>query len=292
MPSERIVSISHNVIWPDITALLEKKRFEFIPAISYVIQDDGPQQAKKPELIYFPKPLSLYEFGLPIELLCKYVGDELEKKEELKVARHTYSKLKRFAQRCADRVVADLLCSLVLSTLNKEADQIIYFVEGPPSDKMLARLSYLYLSLEKITICFITFQREDLVTLVMSLQSGRLEFDIQRLLSSEIVGFQGPYPGISEESLVQTYFYKHPEVRTGGKVSPIRLDILCQGLLESHFEDKKEMIRKKLEDPAWRKSFPVDRVVETFLPMGFIMAIKSWSEFFNQKLEEGKINVK
>ncbi|MCK4528506.1 hypothetical protein KAW18_14130 [candidate division WOR-3 bacterium] len=278
MVSEIVISVSHYIKWSEIPDILEKGRFEYIPATAYVVQNEGPERAVHPELLYFPKAFSLWELNLSIELLCKYAGDEIRRKEELKVAKKAYLKLRNFAKRCAERVLADLSCALLLKTWNS-VDQFIYFMEGPPSDKILARLSYLYPSLKNLTICFISFEPKDLITSVMSFQTGRLQFDIHRLISEEITGFQGPYPGTSEESLVQTYFYRHPEVRPGKKVSPIRVDIFCQGLLESDIEDKKEIIRKKIEDETWTSPYIIEHPVEVLLPKGLINVIDSWKEF-------------
>ncbi len=285
MVREIVISVSHYIKWSEIPDILEKGRFEYIPATAYVVQNEGPERAVRPELLYFGKAFSLWELNLSIELLCKYAGDEIRRKEELKVAKKAYLKLRNFANRCAERVLADLTCAVLLKTWNNSTDQFIYFMEGPPSDKILARLSCLYPSLENLTICFISFKPEDLITAVMSFQTGRLQFDFHRLIIEEITGFQGPYPGTSEESLVQTYFYRHREVRPGKKVSPIRVDIFCQGLLESDIEDKKEIIRKKIEDETWTSPYIIEHPVEVLLPKGLIMVIDSWKERYDKTLE-------
>lgn len=198
--------------------------------------------------------------------------------EELKVAGKAYRKLKAYANRCAERVLADLNCALLLKTLNSD-DQFIFFIEGPPSNKIVARLGYLYPSLENLTICFLSFKPEDLLTSVMSFQAGRLEYDIHRLLLGDRTDFLGPYPGTSAESLIQTYFYRPPELSPGIKVSPLRIDIFTQGLMESEFYDKKEIIRKKLEDGSWTTSYTVKHPIETILPTGLRTALESWKHY-------------
>jgi hypothetical protein len=286
MAGEIVVNVSHYIKWSEISDIREKGRFEYIPAAAYTIQREAPERIEQSLPLYFPKPFSLCELNLPIEILCKYAVDEIKRKEELKLARKAYLKLRNFASRCAERVVADLICAAFLKTWNPE-DRFIYIIEGPPSDKILARLSYLYPSLENLTICFISFKPEDLITSVMSFQTGRLEFDLHRLMSEEITGFQGPYPGTSEESLVQTYFYRHPGVRLLKMVSPIRIDIFSQGLLESDFDDKKENIREKLENEAWTSPYSIDdKAIKTILPKGLIMVIDSWQTRYDQELGE------
>lgn len=284
MASEIVISVSQYIKWSEISDIREKGKFEYIPAIAYVVQKEMPEKIEKPNLLYFDKPFSLWELNTPIEVLCKYAEDEICQKAELKVARKAYTKLKNFANRCSERVLGDLSCALLFKTLNP-VDQFIYFFEGPPSNKVLGRFSYLYPSLKNVTICFISYKPEDLITSILSFQTGKLEFDIHRLMSKEVTGFLGPYPGTSEESLIQTYFYRHPEVRPGKKVSPIRIDIFSQGLLEDDFDIKKDIIKKKLEDETWISHYPIEHNFETILPKGLIMVIDSWKERYDKDLE-------
>lgn len=285
MASEIVISVSQYIKWSDISDIRQKGKFEYIPAIAYVVQKEGPLKIEKPTLLgYFDKPFSLWELGSSIEVLCKYAEDEIGQKEELKVARKAYMKLRNFANRCSERVLGDLSCALLFKTLTP-VDQFIYFFEGPPSNKVLARFSYLYPSLTNVTVCFISYKPEDLITSIMSFQTGKLEFDIHRLMSKEVTDFLGPYPGTSEESLIQTYFYRHPDVRTGKKVSPIRIDIFSQGLPEDKFEIKKDIVKKKLEDASWISHYPIDHNIETILPKGLIMVIDSWKEKYDKDLE-------
>ncbi len=199
------------------------------------------------------------------------------------VARKAYWKLRNFANRCAERVLADLSCAALLKTWNSE-DSFIYFFEGPPSDKALARFSYLYPSLTNLTICFISFKPEDLITSVMSFKKGRLQFDLHRLMSEQGTGFRGPYPGTSDESLIQTYFYRHP-VRSDTAVSPIRIDIFCQGLLESEIQEKKEIISEKFKDEAWHSPYLIEGPIGTILPKGLVTVIDSWKTHYDKELE-------
>ena len=282
MGDETVVSVSNYVQWSDVYDIEKSGKFEYIPAISYVIQKEASKKLES-NFDYFKKPFNLWELGLPIEVVLEYAKNELEKREELKLARKAYLKLKAYANRCAERVLADFNCALLLKTLNPD-DQFIFFIEGPPSNKIVARFGYLYPSLKNLTICFLSFKPEDLLTSVMSFQAGRLEYDIHRLLLEDRTDFLGPYPGTSADSLVQTYFYRPPELSPGIKVSPLRIDIFTQGLMESEFYDKKDIIQKKLEDGSWTTPYTVKHPIETILPTGLRTAIESW-EHYKKNLE-------
>lgn len=284
MTEETIVHISYFTKWSEVSDVIEKGRIEYMPAIAYTMQRDGSESLSPPELVCVEKPFSLLEMGLSIEMLCRYAKDELAKKDELKVARKAYLKLRAFANRCAERIQADLTCALLLKTWDPNK-KCIYFLEGPPNDKMLGRLGYLYPSLNNLTICFISFKPEDLITSIMSFQTGRLQFDIHRLMSEEVTGFQGPYPGNSDRSLTQTYFYRHPDVKPGIHVSPLRIDVFTQGLLESEFDEKQESVREILEDDAWVSPYLVDEPVETILPKGLISVLDAWKIQYDAHLD-------
>ncbi len=122
---------------------------------------------------------------------------------------------------------------------------MVFFIEKSASDKMLGRLASLQLNLDNIIICFLTFDPPDLMTIAMSNQTSKLHFDINRLMSSDDPSFFGPYPGNSEDSLIQTYFHRPPTAEEGGgEYSPMRFDIFSQGLRIGEIEEKKEKIEQ------------------------------------------------
>ncbi len=114
---------------------------------------------------------------------------------------------------------------------------------------MLGRLASLQLNLDNIIICFLTYDPPNLMTIAMSNQTSKLHFDINRLMSSDDPGFFGPYPGDSEESLIQTYFHKpSPVEEDGGEFSPMRLDIFSQGLRIDEIDNNKKLVKEIFSD--------------------------------------------
>jgi len=231
----------------EIIKILQLKRdnfcYKYIPAVFYNSRTANTNSLSIPQVKAFNNgaPFSLYEIGTPISILRNYMSNKIDKDDLLSVKR-AFKGLKNFASRCYERVIADLCCQVILErvthlTTDKE---LVFFIEKSASDKMLGRLATLNLNLNNLTICFLVYNPSDLMTSVMSNQTGKLHFDIHRLMNSDISDYIGPYPGDSEESLVQTYFYKPSDYR------PMRVDIFAQGLLRDKIEAKKEIVKKIL----------------------------------------------
>jgi hypothetical protein len=193
-------------------------------------------------------------------------------KTRLLSAREAFKQLKNFASQCCERISADLCCQVILQEIRQRRDDdLIIFIEKSASDKMLGRLASLQLSLENITICFLTYKPSDLMTIAMSNQTSKLRFDINRLMSSDVDDFLGPYPGDSEDSLMQSYFYRPPLLGDSGEsFAPMRLDIFSQGLRLDETESKKEMIKKIFSNPQNSYKDPNDdSSLPRLIPSGF-----------------------
>lgn len=289
----KIISISRRVFLPELEDILEKAKskqfaYEFVPVVTYSEKEQGNPEIRNEEPVFLGTFLSLFENKVLIESLIRYIGD-IEKKE-LSLAKVAFAKLKNFALQCAERVSADLCYQVVLETNKKYRahDLIIYFIEKSASDKILGRLGHLYLDLTNVIICFISYEPEDMITTVMSAKTGRLLFDIHRLMSDKTDDDirYGPHPGSSEDSLIQAYFFRPRSVSPGSAFLPIRFDIFCQGLLEPDLQKKADIIRGILRDEQESQAYAIkkeDPSPYVKLPIGLQAVIRSWDEPTRQK---------
>lgn len=279
----RIVNIRHKTYTMDDKDILlltklngNKFRYKYVPIVAFNNKTSGKDDLTKPILESFDNntPFSLYQLGTPIAILTKFMGNNKIKKEDFVSARKAFRELKNFAAQCYERTIADLCCKVILGEIKTKEDdeEIVFFLEKSASDKMLGRLATLNLNLDKITVCFLISSPSDLMTTVMSNQTGRLRFDVNRLMATDSTDFLGPYPGDYEDSLVQSYFYRPSPLNesAAGNYTPLRLDIFAQGLLIKDIEKKKEMI-KKLLDPKSADIETDSKKLEprTLLPFGF-----------------------
>lgn len=260
----RIVNIKYRLVTRPEEKLLEmagsdvkKFKYEYIPVVAYNKKSKDETDLTDPEALLFKNKseesffiFTLYELGTPITLLKSYTSGNISPDDLLSV-KNAFRKLKEVVSQCSERVVADLCCDIILKEIKKinedsQQDELVFFIDRFNSDKMFGRLATLNLNLTKITIVFLTSRPSDLMTTVMSHHTGKITFDISRLMHEEFGdGFIGPYPGDSEESLVQTYFFK-PKPIAGGPYRPMRFDIFAQGLLADEIYEKKEILRNLL----------------------------------------------
>lgn len=262
----------------------KKFGYRYIPTVIWVEKPLG-EVIRKPEYKYFKSPFSLHESGTLISLLEGYFGTEFNKSNLASVKR-AFRMLENLASPCADRVIADLCCQIILYSINSNRGiDLIFFVEKAATDKMLGRLGFLYLDLSNVTICFLSYSPRDLMTTVMSSYTGKLYFDLHRLLISESYGKIGPYPGSSEDSLMQTFFYRASPIKPPAEFLPIRFDIFAQGLSDTEIEAKSEKILKILEDSSEIIEYPIgEKFVK--LPEGFVHVKNAWKEYIEKGVKE------
>ena len=269
-------------------------RYKFTTVVAYNKKTkDGKLTEPLIESYNDKTPFSLYRSGTPISVLKSYIGNNIHK-NKLSSASRAFKELKNFASQCCERITADLCCQVIMKEIDKteETRKIVFFIEKSTSDKMLGRLASLQLNLDNIIICFLTFDPPNLMTIAMSNQTSKLHFDINRLMSSNNPDFFGPYPGDSEDSLMQTYFHRpFPAEEGGGEYSPMRFDIFSQGLRRDEIEQKKEEIEQIFSSSEDTEKEQTKTEPRKLMPMGWGM-LKEYlgrqNDDIREKLREHK----
>lgn len=125
----------------------------------------------------------------------------------------------------------------------------IFFIDSVDTNKIIGRLGYLYLDSEFNTISFVTYKSGGLLTDILNDGNEKLIFDInyfkkhkqKECLHSEII------PNDYMESLTQTVFFKLDNAKE--QLSPLRFDILSQGISKNKIQEKVNDIGKVLRCP-------------------------------------------
>lgn len=292
-----IMSMSCMVFLPEIEEAARQKdfKYQFVPAVAYNEKRLGYEPISDTQLQVLPINFSLYESGIPIEMLTRYVGD-LEK-QELSLANRAFTKLRGFAVQCAERTLADMCTQIILGKLLSctGTSSLVVFVQRLASDKMIGRLAHLYLDMDQVNICFVSYEPEDLVTTVMSNQTGKLVFDVHRLLAEppqqDITRW---YPGSALDSLVQSCFFRQaPQLGSSWDFLPTRLDVFCQGLTEPQISDRVQNIRDVLVSS--KESIPYEirhgarNPTYVKIPVGLAKALDAWQEAYSRDYVLSKI---
>lgn len=292
--ADKIVNIKNKNFLPEDEDLLHisknsRFRYQYHSVIVHnnkLLDSDDDFDPVSEESFNNLSPFNLFKAGIPITILKQYMSGKIDKSKLLS-AREAFKQLKNFASQCCERVSADLCCQVILHEItDRKENSLMIFIEKSASDKMLGRLASLQLSLQNVTLCFLTYKPSDLMTIAMSKQTSKLRFDINRLMSSDITDIVGPYPGDSEESLIQSYFCK-PSSRgnEGEGFAPMRLDIFSQGLRLDQIESKKEKIKTIFLNPKNSYKDPNDASeLPRLIPTGF--------ELLDGKLEDIKEIIK
>ena len=295
----KIINIRHKNYTLEDEDLIELSKFDdfrykFTTVVAYNKKTKGRKDLLEPPLTESynnESPFSLYKSGTPIAVLKSYIGDNFHK-SKLSLATKAFKELRNFTSQCCERITADLCCQVIVKEIEEErkrgdSQALVFFIEKSASDKMLGRLASLQLNLDNIIICFLTFDPPNLMTIAMSNQTSKLHFDINRLMSSDDPGFFGPYPGNSEDSLIQTYFHKpSPVEEGGGEFSPMRFDIFSQGLRRDEIDNKKEIVKEIFSDSKNTDSKEQKKTVpRKLVPMGW-RVLKEYLDEQNDDIRE------
>ena len=295
----KIINIRHRNHTLDNENLIELSKFDdfrykFTTVVVYNKKTEGRKDLTEPPLTESynnESPFSLYKSGTPIAVLKSYIGDNFHK-SKLSLATKAFKVLKNFTSQCCERITADLCCQVIVKEIEDErkkgdSQTLVFFIEKSASDKMLGRLASLQLNLDNIIICFLTFDPPNLMTIAMSNQTSKLHFDINRLMSSDDPGFFGPYPGDSEDSLIQTYFHRPSSIEEGGgEFSPMRFDIFSQGLRRDEIDNKKEIVKEIFSDSENNTDKEqTETEPRKLMPMGWI-ALKKFLDRQDKDIRE------
>ncbi|MDR0221729.1 MAG: hypothetical protein LBI54_10055 [Lachnospiraceae bacterium] len=173
----------------------------------------------------------------------------------LRMPGESYKKMEQYLHNSNNKVLADLAVSVVVRNINEfsKEDENIFFFNNFRSDKLVGRLSYLYLDNNKNTFFFLYYKQEDLMTTVTSMLNDNLGFDINYFNKNNERGldYSNIYPQSSMESLVQTVFVNigHMTNKSEELISPWRLDVFSQGLKDVN--EKIKVAKKIIDDEGY-----------------------------------------
>jgi len=156
-----------------------------------------------------------------------------------------YRKLKSDYRANQERVISDIICGIILRELRNEKDKtkrLVFFITHRfDTEKIVGRLAYLNLPLNRITILFISRDITDFYTrhIVSPFDN---KFDLSYLLDRKEDNIFGPYPEYGTIGLIRT-FYKTFSTVDYPLRYPLRIDLFCQGLSNKEIESVKEEIK-------------------------------------------------
>lgn len=212
-------------------------RYLTVPMICYKI-NQGPVKT-----FLINRPIEIFHEQMEYKIIRNIFNNDENEIKFLSLPSKSYLKMQQYVNQSVNKVIADMLTYVVVGVLkelkkeDKDAKNI-FFIDNVDTNKVIGRLGYLYLEEDNTVITFVTHKAKGLMTDILNEGNDRLEFDINYFKNEERKEKQYSeiIPNDYMESLTQTVFFK-----ISGRediLSPLRCDILTQGISKSKIQSK------------------------------------------------------
>ena len=147
-----VIAIHADSINTNIEEFVKKQMYAAVPFVTYKI-NDGPV-----EECIINRPLVIFGEDKPYGELFKTLHDD---RSLIHMPSKDFERLKKHSSQCLNRVIADLVTSIVVKIVSSSIDnntRNLFFIEGIESNKTVGRLGYLYLDSIKNTLAFLSYK--------------------------------------------------------------------------------------------------------------------------------------
>lgn len=222
--------------------------YRTVPIILYKVNDE--------KVCHFlvKRPIEVFRENMDYRNLKNIIQGEDKDISFLSIPGKAYSKMQNYTNKNVNKVIADMITCIIVKIICKLREEDsnaknIFFIDSMNTNKIIGRLGYLYLESEFNTISFVTYKSGGLLTDILNNGNEKLTFDInyfkqgerKERMYSEII------PNDYMESLTQTVFFKLPNSEE--QLSPLRCDILSQGISKNEIQEKVNDIWNILKVP-------------------------------------------
>ncbi len=238
-----VIAIHADSINTNINDFVKNKMYAAVPFVTYKINETPVQE------YMINRPLVIFGDDKPYGELYSTMHDE---RSIIHMPSKDFEKLKRHSSQCLNRVIADLVTSVVIKVVSSSKDdktQNLFFIEGIESNKTVGRLGYLYLDSKKNTLAFLSYKPQSLLTDILNTSDNNIQFDLYYFTKhndsiSKII------PNDFRESLTQFVLFDTTVANSEEKLLPVRCDIMSQGITPNDINEKVETIRSYLSDSS------------------------------------------
>lgn len=245
--SDNIIGIHTCSVSTEIADFARKGVFRAVPMILYKVNDDPVQR------FIINRPIEIFREDMEYGSLRNIIrGDD----KLLSIPGKSYDQMRNYVNQNVNKVIADMITHIVVQiicVLNQDNSgaKNTFFIDSVDTNKIIGRLGYLYLQSDSNTIAFVTYKAGGLLTDILNDGSERLRLDIHYFNRQESAGerHSAIIPNDYMESLTQIVFYDFSSKEADKSVSPLRCDILSQGISTSQIREKVMSIEKILTNP-------------------------------------------
>lgn len=245
--ADNIIGIHTCSVSTEIADFARRGVFRAVPMILYKVNDSRVYH------FMINRPIEIFREDMEYGNLRNIVhGDE----KFLSLPGKTYDQIRSYVNQNVNKVIADMITHIVVKIIRELKKEDLeakntFFIDSIDTNKIIGRLGYLYLQNETNTIALVTYKAGALLTDILNDGSERIRFDInyfKRQESSE-ERHSAIIPNDYMESMVQIVFYNLSPKGVDAPVSPLRCDILSQGMSTSQIREKVMSIESILTKP-------------------------------------------
>ena len=239
---DNIIGIHTCSISTEIADFARNGRFCAVPMILYKVNNNPVRR------FMINRPIVIFREDMEYGSLRNIVhGDE----KYFSISGKSYEQMRNYVNQNVNKVIADMITHIVVKIiceLKKENPEKknIFFIDNIDNHKIIGRLGYLYLQSDSNTIAFVTYKTGGLMTDILNDGSERFRSDYHYFERPENRGetHSTIIPNDYMESLTQIVFYDLSSPNADRSVSPLRCDILSQGISTSKIREKVISIEK------------------------------------------------
>ncbi len=236
-----VIAIHADSINTNIKEFVKKQMYAAVPFVTYKIN------GRPVEECMINRPLVIFGEDKPYGELYKTLHDD---RSLIHMPSKDFERLKKHSSQCLNRVIADLVTSIVVKTVSSSIDNNtsnLFFIEGVESNKTVGRLGYLYLDSIKNTLAFLSYKPQALLTDILNTNSNNLHFDLYYFMRNSD-NISRVIPNDFRESLTQFVLFDTTVTDSEKKVLPVRCDIMSQGIASNEIRNKVEIIKNYLSE--------------------------------------------
>lgn len=223
---------------------------EYIYGISYLFSDTpGVKEVSETGSITY-NPILIYGdeegmreliqashvFSLSYEQMLKRVPEDYRKKS-------LYEGMRRHSRESQEKIIAEYICSVIMYELRRNEEQHLTFIISDKfrSEKIIGRLGYLGLPLNRVHIFFVSRDISSFMTGYIAPYAIPLQNDLNLLFKKEFRGqVWGPYPDDDVISMTRTFFCSYQQE----ELYPVRVNLFSQFLVQADLNEEKERIKR------------------------------------------------
>lgn len=221
-----------------VNDIITKGRYDAVPTV--FIADESNVQ-----IIYYDTPFKIFERNMDLELVKNIVSQYEDNIKFLQTPGEAYRKLTKVVTKNLEKIIADMIATQIMIKIKEHPEsRLIFFIENLTSEKVIGRLGYLFLDYTNVTIAFVTYKSQDLMTNIIN--KNYLDFDLNYSFANKNIAGNVD-PDNNSQSMIVSFFYNIP-LKIEKHISPLRVDIFSQNLSISEITKKKELIEEYLKE--------------------------------------------